>query len=89
ATPFAPGGLPGACGFAIQDTDFVAALSPANFAGGDHCGTVFTVESTGTSVTVKVGDECVECSGNGLDLTISAFEVLAPLSAGEVEVTYA
>ncbi|KAJ7035285.1 hypothetical protein C8F04DRAFT_955246, partial [Mycena alexandri] len=80
ATFFSPGGQFGVCGFAIQNTDLVAALSPEKFANGAHCGTVFTVESTGVSVAVEVGDECVTCSGNELDLTPSAFERLAPLT---------
>ncbi|KAJ7471034.1 riboflavine-aldehyde-forming enzyme [Mycena latifolia] len=80
ATFFEPGGAVGVCGRAIQNSDLAVALSPANFASGTRC--------NGKSVSGTVEDECFECSGNGVDLTSGAFQVLAPLSVGIVTVTY-
>ncbi|KAJ7692154.1 hypothetical protein B0H17DRAFT_1062075 [Mycena rosella] len=88
ASIFTPGGLPGRCGRDIQNSDLAVALSPTNYANGAHCGQVIVFQHNGLSVAASVEDECVACSGNGVDLTSGAFQVLAPLSDGIISVTY-
>ncbi|KAJ6543625.1 RlpA-like double-psi beta-barrel-protein domain-containing protein-containing protein [Mycena vulgaris] len=88
ASFFSPGGQVGVCGRIIQNSDLAVALSPANFAGGARCGQSIVFQHNGKSVTASVQDECFTCSGNGVDLTSEAFQVLAPLSDGIISVTY-
>ncbi|KAJ6578100.1 hypothetical protein B0H19DRAFT_1062642 [Mycena capillaripes] len=87
-TFFSTGGEVGVCGKAIQDSNLVVALSPENFENGARCGQVFIVEHGEEGVAVEVGDLCNAYTGNQIDLTEAAFEVLAPLSEGAIEVTY-
>ena len=42
----------------------------------------------GHTVTVTVRDLCPGCAANSLDLTSSAFQQLAPLSVGNIPVSW-
>ena len=44
--------------------------------------------SAGHTVTVTVRDLCPGCAANSLDLTSSAFQQLAPLSVGNIPVSW-
>ncbi|KAJ7909021.1 RlpA-like double-psi beta-barrel-protein domain-containing protein-containing protein [Mycena leptocephala] len=88
ATFYTPEGEVGACGKVIQNSDLFVALSPDNYENGARCGEVFVVEHGTKGVTVEVGDICVACTGNQVDLTEGAFEILASLDEGKIEVTY-
>ncbi|TDL27985.1 Non-catalytic module family EXPN protein [Rickenella mellea] len=85
ATFYEPG--LGECGIFNQPSDFIVALSVQNFNNSD-CFKNIRVTSGGKSATVRVVDECPTCGLNGLDLSPAAFEVFAPLSAGEISVTW-
>ncbi|KAJ7629471.1 hypothetical protein DFH06DRAFT_1141092 [Mycena polygramma] len=86
---YEPQGALGACGVAIEDTDFVASLEPSVFGDGSHCGEQIVVTgSNGNTVNVTVQDSCEACRDNGLELTPSAFVLLEPLNEEEIEVTY-
>ncbi|KAJ7466849.1 hypothetical protein B0H11DRAFT_1681983, partial [Mycena galericulata] len=50
---------------------------------GAECMASFS--DNGNQVTVIIDDECSGCSPTSFDLTPSAFKVLAPLSAIQVE----
>ncbi|KAJ7199359.1 RlpA-like double-psi beta-barrel-protein domain-containing protein-containing protein [Mycena pura] len=88
ATFFIPGGATGACGGAIQNSDFAVALSSANYAGGAHCGQDVTVQFNGKSIVVRVADLCPGCASNGIDLTEGAFAALADVNLGVIEVNW-
>ncbi|KAJ7108789.1 RlpA-like double-psi beta-barrel-protein domain-containing protein-containing protein [Mycena epipterygia] len=88
ASFFSPNGAVGECGRAIQNSDFAVALSPTDYANGARCGEEIVVQFQGQTITVTVEDQCVFCAGDGIDLTSGAFEALAPLSDGIIEVTY-
>ncbi|KAJ6615883.1 hypothetical protein B0H10DRAFT_2435254 [Mycena sp. CBHHK59/15] len=87
ATFYSPGGEVGACGTAIQNSDLSVALSTEDFSS-ELCGTEFIVEYNGQGVAVAVADICTACGKGNIDLTTGAYEILAPLDTGAIEVTY-
>ncbi|OBZ68318.1 Papain inhibitor [Grifola frondosa] len=82
ATYFEPG--LGACGAYSQPTDLIVALSPSEYVGGAHCYQHIGVNYNGNFVDATVVDECPGCASGSIDLSPSAFEQLAPLSAGRL-----
>jgi expansin (peptidoglycan-binding protein) len=72
----------------LPDGGLYVALSPGEYAGSAACGSY--VEGTGPdgSVTAEVVDQCPPCQAGHVDLSEPAFQRIAPLSAGEVPVTY-
>lgn len=90
ATFFTPG--LGACGWTNSDSDFIAALNAPQFGSGSNgnpnCGKSATIHRGGKSVTVKIVDECPECSYGSLDLSPAAFDVIASEDEGRVEITW-
>ncbi|KAH9855167.1 RlpA-like double-psi beta-barrel-protein domain-containing protein-containing protein [Lenzites betulinus] len=79
----------GSCGVVAQDSDHVVALSAAQYSGGAACGRQIVVTHSGKSVTARVYDQCVFCSSSGdIDLSPSAFEALASLDQGIIDVTW-
>ncbi|KAF7372877.1 Non-Catalytic module family EXPN protein [Mycena sanguinolenta] len=77
ATYYDPNGGYGACGNILQNSDYVVALGPNDWAGGSHCGQTVTVQYAGRSVNVVVQDLCPGCQGDhGIDLTEPAMGTL-------------
>ncbi|KAH9996797.1 RlpA-like double-psi beta-barrel-protein domain-containing protein-containing protein [Russula vinacea] len=94
ATFFTQNGVAGACGQVHQDTDFICAMDQARYgsSGGVStlCGKrVQITADNGKTVTVTVADDCPTCDNeNSIDLSVAAFEVLAPQSVGEIKITW-
>ncbi|KAH9942264.1 RlpA-like double-psi beta-barrel-protein domain-containing protein-containing protein [Epithele typhae] len=88
ATFYEPNGGTGACGHPIQNTDFAVALNPTQYAGGANCGRTITAHFQGASVTATVQDLCPGCGNGGIDLTPSAFQRLASLDRGRIQVEW-
>ncbi|RPD63953.1 barwin-like endoglucanase [Lentinus tigrinus ALCF2SS1-7] len=88
ATYYEPNGGLGACGSPIQNSDFAVALSSAQYSGGSNCGRRINVHYQGKSVEATVVDLCPGCASGSIDLTPSAFQQLADLSAGRIQVTW-
>ncbi|KAG6358953.1 hypothetical protein INS49_012473 [Diaporthe citri] len=78
----------GACGQTNNNNDAVAAVSPAVYASGGACGKTATIHYNGKSTTVKVVDLCPGCSTGSIDVSPTAFQKLASLDAGRVQVTW-
>lgn len=78
----------GACGQNNNNNDAVAAVSPGVYASGGACGKTATIHYNGKSTTVKVVDLCPSCATGSIDVSPSAFQKLADLSAGRVHVTW-
>ncbi|KAJ6490118.1 hypothetical protein C8R45DRAFT_1139221 [Mycena sanguinolenta] len=75
ATYYDPNGGFGACGSILQNSDYVVALGPNDWAAGAHCGRAVTVQCR--SVQVVVQDLCPGCQGDhGIDLTEPAMNTL-------------
>ncbi|KAI0718969.1 riboflavine-aldehyde-forming enzyme [Cerioporus squamosus] len=106
ATYYQPNGGFGACGAPSQNSDFVVALSPSEYAGGANCWrhigvwcmSLFSLMSgqmnsrdfsdQGRFVDVTVVDECPGCEPGHIDLSEGAFQQLASLDAGLIQVDY-
>ncbi|PBK66791.1 barwin-like endoglucanase [Armillaria solidipes] len=88
ATWYTPDGGSGACGTTLQNSDNIVALSNDQYAGGVHCGKVITASYEGKSVDVTIRDLCPGCGSNGIDLSSSAFQQLAGLDVGRIQVTW-
>ncbi|KDQ15732.1 hypothetical protein BOTBODRAFT_31621 [Botryobasidium botryosum FD-172 SS1] len=92
ATYYIPG--LGACGKTSQSTDYVVGVSkllydtyPGHTANPNNnpiCGHKIQANYAGKSVTAIVVDRCEGCARNDLDFSPSAFQALAPLSAGRL-----
>lgn len=88
----------GACGVTNDDSQKIAALAIPDFdpstpdGNPNHntlCGKRATVcKDASTCVTVTVEDRCVGCKSGDIDLSPAAFQVLAPLDAGRIKVTW-
>ncbi|KAF7358651.1 Non-Catalytic module family EXPN protein [Mycena sanguinolenta] len=77
ATYYDPDGGYGACGSILQNSDYIVALGPNDWAAGAHCGQTVTVQYAGKSVQVVVQDLCPQCQGDhGIDLTEPAMNTL-------------
>ncbi|KAJ7489628.1 RlpA-like double-psi beta-barrel-protein domain-containing protein-containing protein, partial [Mycena galericulata] len=85
ASFYGPSGALGAYGSPIQITKLAAAFAPAPFEDGTLCGREISIQYNGNQITVILDDKCSGCSPTSFDLTPSAFQVLAPLSAIHVE----
>ncbi|KAI0779647.1 riboflavin-aldehyde forming enzyme [Fomes fomentarius] len=88
ATYYIPNGGLGACGTPIQNTDFAVALSPDLYAGGANCGRRMGVNYQGLFVSATVADLCPGCGSGSIDLTPVAFQQLASLDAGRIQVSW-
>lgn len=93
-TFYNPGAGVGACEWANQDSELIAAISIADFgihvpaASSPACGACLTVTGPNGSVSVKVVDKCPGCKQGDVDLSPSAFQKIASLDAGRIKVTW-
>lgn len=79
----------GACMFEATPHDLdVAALNAEQYARAAYCGACAHVEGPEGTVTVRLVDLCPECEAGHLDLSPSAFEKIAPISAGRVDISW-
>ncbi|KAK0497532.1 riboflavine-aldehyde-forming enzyme [Armillaria luteobubalina] len=88
ATWYNPDGNFGACGAALQNSNYIVALSSDQYAGGAHCWKHIGVNYNGKFMDATIGDLCPGCGTNGIDLLSSAFQVLTPLDARRIQVTW-
>jgi expansin (peptidoglycan-binding protein) len=81
---------PGNCSYPSAPADgLYVALSPSEYASAAACGGYLEVHGPDGSVRVEVVDQCPECAAGHIDLSPAAFAKIAPLSAGQVSVSYA
>lgn len=80
----------GNCSFDATPNDLmVAAMNHPDYGSADWCGACLEVTGPqGNSVRVRVVDQCPECQAGDLDLSPQAFEMLSPLSAGRIAITW-
>ncbi|KAF9439081.1 hypothetical protein BGZ76_000043 [Entomortierella beljakovae] len=72
------------------DSWHIGAVHMASYIGGEKaaCFECAKVTAGKRSVIVRIIDDCAGCAPNQIDLTASAFKVLAPLSKGVVKTRY-
>ncbi len=79
----------GNCGFDASPNDLmVAAMNAPDYQTAALCGACLAVTGPQGSVTVRVVDQCPECKHGDLDLSPQAFQLLSPLAAGRIPITW-
>jgi expansin (peptidoglycan-binding protein) len=79
----------GNCGFDPTPNDLnVAAVNNPQYNDAALCGRCAKVDGPNGSVTVRLVDRCPECLSGHLDLSPEAFQQIADLSAGRVDITW-
>ncbi|HTR51474.1 MAG TPA: expansin EXLX1 family cellulose-binding protein [Kofleriaceae bacterium] len=79
----------GNCSFDASPSDLmVAAMNAADYGDATWCGACLAVTGPMGTVTVRVVDQCPGCSHGDLDLSPQAFQMLSPLSAGRIPITW-
>ncbi|MGE5187375.1 MAG: expansin EXLX1 family cellulose-binding protein [Acidobacteriota bacterium] len=79
----------GNCSFDASPSDLmVAAMNAADYANAAWCGACLDVTGPNGDIVVRVVDQCPGCQHGDLDLSQQAFEMIAPLSAGRVAITW-
>lgn len=79
----------GNCGFDASPGDLrVAAMNAVDYQDAAWCGACLSVTGPNGSVVVRVVDQCPECKHGDLDLSPQAFQLVAPLAAGRVPITW-
>lgn len=79
----------GNCSFDPSPEDLlVAAMNQADYGTADWCGGCALVDGPDGSVTVRIVDQCPGCAKGDIDLSREAFAMIAPLSAGRVDITW-
>ena len=76
---------PGSCGQIPQNGSIVAINS--SYMNG-KCGSCIQVNYQGKTIKVTVTDTCAGCDSTHIDLSNLAFQQLAPLSDGNIPVTW-
>lgn len=77
----------GACGFTASTDFHVAAMNGKQYQKA-LCGQCVEVRGPNGMVTVRIVDLCPGCKMGDLDLSMTAFMALAPLSAGRVPISW-
>jgi expansin len=79
----------GNCSFDATPNDLmVAAMNDPDYADAAWCGGCLDVTGPDGEVVVRVVDRCPGCAHGDLDLSPEAFQVLSPLSAGRIPITW-
>ncbi|KAL1741654.1 RlpA-like double-psi beta-barrel-protein domain-containing protein-containing protein, partial [Schizophyllum fasciatum] len=80
ATFYDPNGGYGACGKKLQNNDMIVALSSDRYQSGSHY--------QGKKIAVTVEDLCPGCQKSSLDLSRGAFQKIANLDLGIIDVEW-
>ncbi|HEU0030583.1 MAG TPA: expansin EXLX1 family cellulose-binding protein [Kofleriaceae bacterium] len=78
----------GNCSFDASTDRMVAAINAADYDHAAWCGACLVVSGPAGDIVVRVVDQCPGCAEGDLDLSREAFEMIAPLSAGRVPITW-
>lgn len=78
----------GNCSFDADPSFLVAAMNHTDYGNSEWCGACIEVTGPKGSVTVRVTDQCPGCSKGDLDLSQTAFDMIADHAAGRVSVTW-
>jgi hypothetical protein len=74
----------GACGHRNKPSDFIVALSSAQYGSGQYCGRRVEIYANGRSAVAEIVDECPGCGAGGLDLSQGLFDHFAPDREGVI-----
>ncbi|KAF8798069.1 barwin-like endoglucanase [Phlegmacium glaucopus] len=95
ATFFYQNGVAGACGTVHSDNDMIAAIDADRYGNtgvrSGLCGKRVSITNTENqhTVVVTIADACPTCdNSNSIDLSVAAFQELAPLEEGLLHITW-
>jgi len=83
----------GSCGMTNKDTDYIVAVSEILYDAASNgpnpnsnplCGKRISISYGGATATATIVDRCTGCAKYSIDMTISLFQVFAPLSVGRI-----
>ncbi|WP_261717601.1 RlpA-like double-psi beta-barrel domain-containing protein [Streptomyces sp. FZ201] len=79
----------GACAYDASGDVMTAAMNHTDYETAKACGAYVNVRAAdGTTITVRITNECPECAPGHLDLSAEAFAKLAPPVAGQIPITW-
>ena len=79
----------GNCSFPPSPGDLmVAAMNEIDYAASASCGACIAIDGPNGSVTVRIVDRCPECPQGDVDMSPQAFELISPLEAGRIPITW-
>jgi expansin (peptidoglycan-binding protein) len=79
----------GNCSFDASPSDLmVAAMNAPDYNHAAWCGACLAVTGPNGQVVVRVVDQCPGCAHGDLDLSQQAFQMISPLAAGRVAITW-
>lgn len=79
----------GNCSFpATPDDLMVGAMNQTDYANSAPCGACVEVTGPNGTVKVRIVDRCPECPQGDIDLSPEAFEFIAPLEQGRVDISW-
>ncbi|MCE7894190.1 MAG: hypothetical protein DYH12_31580 [Sorangiineae bacterium PRO1] len=79
----------GNCMFGPSPNDLmVGAMNQADYLASGSCGRCAAIQGPSGSVTVRIVDRCPECKPGDIDLSPQAFEKIAALPLGRVDISW-
>src|SRR5262245_15070364 len=79
----------GNCGFDASPSDLmVAAMNGVDYNTAAWCGACLEVTGPMGKLVVRIVDQCPGCAHGDLDLSPQAFQMLSPLAAGRIAITW-
>lgn len=78
----------GNCSFDPTGDLMVAAMNHTDYAASAACGACVHIEGPSGEVTVRIVDRCPECPQGDIDLSPQAFQKLADLSLGRIDISW-
>lgn len=89
ATWYELGGNPVNCGYPTDSLPpYYAALNGPQYGAADYCGACILAEGPNGSVELLIVDQCPGCAMGDIDLSPAAFEQIAALDDGRVDVSW-
>lgn len=80
----------GSCSFGTSSEKplLVGAMNTPDYNNSNVCGTCAQITGPNGEVTVRIVDQCPGCAHGDIDLSPEAFEKLAPLPEGRIDITW-
>ncbi|MCC6553451.1 MAG: hypothetical protein IT372_10590 [Polyangiaceae bacterium] len=79
----------GNCSFPPSPDDLmVAAMNDTDYQSSAACGACAEITGPDGTITVRIVDRCPECPQGDIDMSPQAFELIAPLEAGRVDISW-
>ena len=78
----------GNCSFDASADRMIAAINDVDYAGSAPCGACVEVTGPDGVIRVRIVDRCPGCAVGDLDLSPEAFEMIAPVELGRVDISW-